>query len=327
MRELLADGFSVRATVRSTRDAEKVSHLLELGSEFPGKLQLFEADLLKPGSFDESMAGCQVVMHTASPFFVDGIKDAQKQLVDPALAGTRTVLESANRTASVERVIVTSSVAAVMGDGDDAAELSDRRFNESHWNTSSSLKRQPYPYSKVLAEEEAWKICAAQDRWDLLTINPSFVLGPSLSKRMDGTSVNFMKSMGGGEFRFGVPELYIGVVDVRDIAKAHVLAATNAQASGRHICSAQVLSILQMGQRLRERLGDRFPFPKGELPKALMYLVAPFLGFTWDYVRRNVGVPYDLDRSYSESDLGLSYRDPTDTLSDHIEQLAEFGVF
>ncbi|MEQ9365654.1 MAG: NAD-dependent epimerase/dehydratase family protein [Leptospirales bacterium] len=326
VRELLAEGLSVRATVRSTSDAKKISHLLELGAAYPGMLQLFESNLLVDGSFDEAMRDCGLVMHTASPFFVSGVKDAQKELVEPALQGTRNVLETVNRVASVRRVVLTSSVAAILGDNVDARDVPDRTMNESHWNLSSSLEHDPYSYSKTVAEREAWKIAGAQDRWDLVVINPAFVLGPSLSRRADGTSVGFMKSMAGGEFRFGVPDLLMGVVDVRDVARAHILAAIKPAASGRHLTCAETLTILEMGEILREAIGDRYPFPRNTLPDFLMYLIGPFVGMSWTKVTRNIGVRYKLDRSYSEKDLGLSYRPIRSTLVDHIEQMAAAGM-
>ena len=79
-------------------------------------MTLFGADLLREGAFDTAMNGCELVFHTASPFLFSGVKDAQKELVDPAVTGTRNVLAAANRTASVRRVVLTSSVASVYGD-------------------------------------------------------------------------------------------------------------------------------------------------------------------------------------------------------------------
>ncbi len=105
---LLERGHTVVGTVRSLSDASKVDRLKQLERGTSGKLELIAADLLQPASFNDAMEGCEVVIHTASPFMVSGIKDPQRQLVDPALEGTRNVLTAANRTASVKRVVLTS---------------------------------------------------------------------------------------------------------------------------------------------------------------------------------------------------------------------------
>ena len=107
---LLDDGIDVHATVRNRSDDAKLGHLKRMAESSPGRLTLFEADLLDDGAFDVAMGGCQLVFHSASPFVFSGIKDPQKELVDPAVAGTRSVLESANRTRTVDRVVLTSSV-------------------------------------------------------------------------------------------------------------------------------------------------------------------------------------------------------------------------
>lgn len=321
---LLEDGLSVRATVRDKGDSKKISHLLKLGERFPGKLEFFEADLLKEGSFLNAIqekGGVELIIHTASPFVIDGIKDPQKELVEPALFGTKNVLLSANQSPSVKRIVLTSSVAAVMGDNIDAANHPGHRLSEKDWNTTSNLTHQPYPYSKTLAEREAWKIAEAQTRWDLITINPSFVMGPSLSERADGTSVNFMLSMINGKFAPGVPDMTIGFVDVRDVARAHVLAGFTPSAKGRHIVSSETLKFLDVAKKIQEKFGNRFPVPKKSLPKFLTYLIGPFFGLSWPYISRNVGIPFTLDRSYSEKDLGLTYRPISETFAEHIQQI------
>ena len=326
VRDLLYAGIPVRATVRSISDAKKISHLLELGAAYPGMLQLFEADLLSDGSFTEAMQDCELVMHMASPFVVNGVKEAQRELVDPALKGTRNVLESVNQTPSVQRVVLTSSVAAMLGDNIDARELPDHTVNETHWNHTSNLEHQPYSYSKTVAEREAWNICEAQDRWDLVVINPAFVLGPSLSSRMDGTSMRFMRSMVNGEFRFGVPDLMMRAIDVRDVARAHVHLGLKPTARGRHLVCAETMTIVEMGDALRKKMGDAHPFPRNTLPDVLMYLIGPFVGMSWTHVGRNVGVRYRLDHSYSKQDLGLQYRPIESTLAEHVDQLAAGGM-
>ena len=163
-KRLLAEGFTVHAAVRDPDNAEKLAHLRALERDLPGRLKFFRADLLKDGSYTEAMQTCRVVFHTASPF-ASVVNDPQRDLVDPALNGTRNVLSSANRTETVERVVLTSSCAAIFGDVADVALAPDGILTEDVWNTSSNLDHQPYNYSKTLAEREAWRIAGSQARW------------------------------------------------------------------------------------------------------------------------------------------------------------------
>src|SRR4051812_35270398 len=166
VRQLLADGQTVHATVRRLGNEAKVRPLRQLQQQHPGRLKLFEADLLAPGSFDEAFAGCSVVHHVASPFLLpEKIKDGQRQLLEPALQGTRNVLGSVGKTASVGRVVMTSTIGAIFGDYIDVRQMKDGVLSEAYFNTSSTLVNNPYHFSKVEAEREAWKICKAQDRW------------------------------------------------------------------------------------------------------------------------------------------------------------------
>lgn len=115
--QLLVQGYIVHATVRSLQNSAKVSCLQDLKSQHPeGKLLLFEADLLQPGSFHAAMQGCSVVFHVASPFKVpEKIKDGDSEMVQPALQGTRNVLEAVEDTPSVQRVVFTSTSESVPG--------------------------------------------------------------------------------------------------------------------------------------------------------------------------------------------------------------------
>ena len=131
---LLEEGYTVHATVRDPNKQSSVAHLLKMVENSPGALKLFKADLLDKGSFAAAMDGCQIVMHTASPFVLEGFTDAHEALVRPALEGTRNVLESVNACASVKRVVLTSSVAAVFGDNDEIGRTAGQVFTEEHWN-------------------------------------------------------------------------------------------------------------------------------------------------------------------------------------------------
>ena len=326
VKQLLDEGYTVHTTVRALNKKDKYQHLLDIADKLKGTLKIFEADLMKEGSFDESMKDCELVMHMASPFFIQGIKNAEKQLIEPAKKGTQNVLESANRTASVKRVIVTSSVVAIYGDATDAKEAPNGILTEEIWNTTSNVKHQPYSYSKTLAEKEAWEINKNQDRWDLLTINPGFVLGPSLTKRTDSTSISTVIQLADGTFKSGAPDLWFGIVDVRDIAKAHIKAGFTPDAKGRFIVSNESETFLGMANIIKEEFGDKYQFPKRKAPKAMMWLLAPMVGVTRKFVSKNVGIPLNIDNTKSKKELNMEYIPLKQTLIDQFQQLVDDGL-
>lgn len=319
---LLSEGFTVHAAVRDPDNTEKVAHLTAL----PGQLKLFKADLLEPGSYAQAMAGCQVVFHTASPFTLR-IKDAQRDLVDPAVNGTRNVLEQANATDSVKRVVLTSSCAAIVGDAADLADYPGGVMTEAQWNTTSSLTHQPYSFSKTQAEGEAWKIAGAQDRWDLVVINPSLVVGPGVSAHQTSESFNLMRQMGDGSFKSGLPPYQIGMVDVRDVAQAHLLAGFVPQAEGRHIVSEGSYSMLDAAEMLRPEFGETLPLPTKELPKWMLWLVGPFIdrSLTRKFIARSFGHPWRDDNSKSRQALGVQYHSVPEALNAMMRQMVESG--
>ena len=155
--QLLERGYRVHATVRSLANAERNACLLDLPGATADTLKLFEADLLDDTAFDECVAGAHCVFHTASPFVTSNITDPHRELIAPALTGTRNVFSSIKRAvasgAEPPRVVLTSSVAAVMGTAADKATY----FDESDWNFSSRAHGNPpgngldmYRYSKAL---------------------------------------------------------------------------------------------------------------------------------------------------------------------------------
>ena len=324
IKQLLDQGLNVRATVRNKSNREKNKHLMKLGENSKGSLELYEADLLQEGSFDQAMSNCEVVFHTASPFQIFGIKDPQKELVDPALKGTKNILASVNKTQTVKRVILTSSTASI---SQDAKETVNKNLTEETWNTISSLKNNPYAFSKKLAEETAWQIAKSQNRWDLIVINPGFILGPSLSGRIDSFSIDFMLSMLNGKNKLGVPALAFPLVDVRDVAKAQILGAFTQNASGRHIVvSGKSPFYLEIAEIIKNKYGDRYPVPTKNVPNFILYIVAPFLKLKWSFLKNNLGIRSKLDNSYSKKDLGMSYKPIEETIIDHAQQIINDGL-
>lgn len=321
IKNLLDQGHDVNTTVRDLSNKEKTAHLTQMASAAKSNLTFFEADLTKKNSFDEAVKGCEAVIHTASPFFIQGIKDAQKQLIKPAVEGTRNVLESVNREEKVKKVVITSSVAAIFGDGEEIQNKENGIFDENDWNNTSNEKHQAYSYSKTAAEREAWRLFAEQSQWKLAVINPGFVLGPSITTRQDSTSIDFIRSLLNGKFKQGVPELYFGVTDVRDVAKAHVIAATQNQPHGRHIIVSESLSALEIASKAKKVAGENYHIPDKVVPKPMLFLFGPFMGFSWKYISKNIGIPLKFDNSKAKKDLGLEFLTVDETIHDQIQQL------
>jgi len=326
--KLLREGHTVHAAVRDPGNKEKLEYLDALAVALPGSLRYFKSDLLEEGSYAEAMAGCELVFHTASPF-TSHVQDPQKELIEPAQVGTRNVLEQADRTPSVKRVVVTSSCAAIYGDNADLDKTPDGVFTEEIWNTSSSLDHQAYSYSKTLAEREAWEIAGRQDRWDLVTINPSLVMGPGINPHGTSESFSIMKQFGDGTLKAGVPRWGFGIVDVRDLAEAHYRAGFTPEAHGRYIISGHDSDLADLAAPLREHFGNAYPFPGRTMPKWLIWLVGPMVSkaMTRRVVRLNVGLPWRGDNSKGVRELGMSYRPLDETVVDFFQQMIDSGAF
>ena len=322
--KLLSEGHIVHAAVREPQNKEKLRFLDDLAASLPGEIKYFKADLLDEGSYDEAMSGCEIVFHTASPF-IRNVEDPQRDLIDPAKKGTRNVLESANRTESVKRVVVTSSCAAIYGDAKDLENLPNNTITEEMWNTSSSLEHNAYSYSKTLAEKEAWKIAEDQNRWRLVVINPSFVLGPGINPYATSESFEIMKQIGKGDFKMGAPEFNIGCIDVRDLAVAHYRAGTYPEASGRHIISAHNSGFLEIAKIIKDAYPN-YPISTRKIPKWFLWLIAPTVGMTRKEVSNNVGYPWKADNSKGKRELDMEYRPLKETLVEFFDQLVKAEV-
>lgn len=318
VKELLEKGYRVRVPVRSLKREEKYQHLKNLPNS-DSLLELFEADLLVDGSYDSAAEGADAIIHMASPFTLR-FKDPQRDLIDPAVKGTRNVLAAANKSTTVKKVVLTSSVAAVHGDNIDMMEQGLTEFTEEYFNTTSSPKHQPYSFSKVEAEKEAWHIHSQQSKWDLVVINPALVLGPTLTSNSNSESLQIINDLLSGKYRFGAPELYFGFVDVRDVAKAHVLALEKPNAKGRYIIAERVSNFMELVSIINNNFPRKFKLPKMVAPKWLLYFVGPLFGLSTRFVARNVGYRIAFNTSRSRQELGLEYTPFEHTVVDMVNQ-------
>lgn len=327
VKKLLETGLTVHAPVRNPDDPEKIKHLNSLAATLPGSITFFKADLLDQGSYAEAMEGCNLVFHTASPFTIS-VNDPQKELVDPALLGTRNVLEQANKTPTVKRVVLTSSCAAIYGDNTDINGTPNGVFTEDIWNSSSSLDHGAYSYSKTVAEREAWSIHEKQDQWDLVVINPSLVIGPGINPNATSESFNIIKQFGDGSMKAGAPRVGFGIVDVRDLAEAHFAAAFTPTAKGRHIISGHDTDFVDMASALLDDFGNSYPIPRKALPKWMVWMVAPMIdkSVTRKWVTRNVNRPWKADNSKGKRELGITYRPMKESMIEFFQQAIESGL-
>jgi dihydroflavonol-4-reductase len=319
---LLDKGHTVHAPIRNPEDQNKTKYLNALAKDLPGSLVFFKADLLEDGSYTEAMDGCELVFHTASPF-TSKFKDAQKELVEPAVIGTHNILRSANQVSTVKKVVLTSSCAAIYGDTKDIRSYPNQMMTEEQWNESSSLSHNPYSFSKTIAEKEAWKVADKQDRWKLVVINPSLVIGPGINPYATSESFNIFKQLGNGKLSAGVPEIGLGLVDVRDLAIAHYRAGFYPDAEGRHIIAGYNSGIWDIISILKDEYGEKYAFPRTKLPKWLVWIAAPIVGFSRKFVSRNVGYPWRADNSKSIQKLNMEYRPLNESVIDFFEQIKE----
>ncbi|MEQ8907623.1 MAG: NAD-dependent epimerase/dehydratase family protein [Vicingaceae bacterium] len=329
VKKLLEEGHTVHAPVRDPNKKEKTRHLDEMAEKGKGEIKYFKADLLEKGSYGEAMKDCEIVFHTASPF-TSNYDDPQKDLIEPAEQGTANVLNSAKETPTVKRVVVTSSCAAIYTDAIDCQDAPNGMLTEDQWNTTASLDYQPYSYSKTLAEKKAWEIANSQEQWDLVTINPSLVMGPPLNpKGTTSESFNILKQIGDGTFKMGAPKMGIGMVDVREVAEAHYKAGFLEKANGRYITSGHNTNMLEMAKTLAPKYGDEYPIPKAALPKWLLLIFGPMLNkmLSRKFIKKNVNIEWKADNSKIKSELGIQFRPMQETMEDSFQALIEAGVF
>lgn len=241
LRELLEKGYEVRASIRSER------RQAELEALFPGKgIEYAFLDLEKDDGWDAAMAGCDVLMHTASPFPLTDPKDPQ-ELIRPAVQGTLRAMNAAKR-AGITRVILTSSNAAIYKE---ATKPIDAPSDETNWTTPDHPAVSAYEASKTLAERAAWDFVAEHPEIALTTINPGGVLGPPMDAQY-GTSLGIVERLMSGKDPLAVP-MELPMVDVRDVAMMHVAAIELEAAKGeRFSATAGTVPFIEMCRMLKD---------------------------------------------------------------------------
>lgn len=269
--QLLAAGHQVRTTVRDLKREGDVRAMLKVGGAEPGeRLSFIAADLGKDEGWPQAVAGCEYVLHVASPL-PPRVPKNEDELIVPAREGTLRVLRAA-RDAGVKRVVVTGSFAAI-GYGHKERKAP---FTEADWADPNGDDVLPYTKSKIFAERAAWDFMAKEGgALELSVVNPVGVFGPVLGADYSASILLVQRLMDGAIP--GCPRLYFGVVDVRDVAGLHLLAMTHSAAKGERFLAVagDFMTMLGIAKTLRERMGAAAKrVPTRELPNWLVRLAA-----------------------------------------------------
>jgi nucleoside-diphosphate-sugar epimerase len=268
--QLLGAGHQVRATLRNlNREGDVRGMLRKGGIELGDRLAFVAADLEQDTGWSEAVAGCDYVLHVASPFPL-GVPKHEDELIVPAREGALRVLR-ASRAAGIKRVVLTSSFAAI-GYGHKPQQMP---FDERSWTDLNGDTVSAYTKSKTLAERAAWEFVARESGPELSVINPVGVFGPVLGPDYSTSIVIIQRMMDGA--MPGCPKIHFGVVDVRDVADLHIRAMTHPAAKGERFLAVagDFMSLLDIAKVLKHRLGaSATRVPTRELPDWLIRIVA-----------------------------------------------------
>jgi nucleoside-diphosphate-sugar epimerase len=327
IKQLLQDGYRVRGTVRSLKQKERYQHLLDISAKYGDRLELFETTL--QGSAEKWAAAtkdCDYVIHVASPFPVSQPKNEQ-ELIQPAMAGTLSVLNACLVTPTVKRVVLTSSMLAVIG-GWEREKIGKSVFTEKNWAKKANC--QPYSKSKYLAEKAAWDFINNQQpknrNLELVTILPGLVVGPLLSRTCGNSSRILITRFLNNDLP-GIPELNIYLVDVRDVATAHICAMRNPQAAGnRYLCVSRSMWLSEISQLLRTEFSHQgYQITKFSLPNFLVWCVS-----WWDAevagILPLIGKEMKLSNAKIIKDLEMEFRSVESSIIEMAHNLINFGL-
>lgn len=269
--QLLEQGYSVRATVRSLEKIDRVKKIVRAGGIGNlADLSFIETDLSSEYNWDKAMKGVTYVIHSASPTPKLNFKD-EREMIDPAVNGVLYVMKAA-RDANVKRVVLTSAYGAIFA----GHENRTTPYTEEDWSNLDAKNIFPYQKSKTLSERAAWKFIEEEGNGlELATVNPVGVMGPILTSDYSHSNVQIQQLLD-GEVKT-VPNVDSGYVDVRDVASLHLLAMTSPKASGERFLATtgETLSMLEVANILREAFPDyASKLPTKKIPNAVLKAAA-----------------------------------------------------
>ena len=316
--QLLQQGYRVHGSLRSLAREEKLRDTFARHVSAGDRLDFVSADLLSDDGWADAVSGCRYVLHVASP--TSSPKDENEAII-PARDGTLRVLRAA-AAAGVQRVVLTSSIAAIVQGHDPEGRV----FTEDDW-ANTDAKIDAYGKSKVLAERAAWDFVEnlpPGETLELVAINPSYVLGPLLDEdEPDSAAIvgKFIRGEVPGCPRFGFP-----LVDVRDVAAAHLLAMTSPQAAGqRFICYAEFYWMRDIALILKKHLAPRgYRIATRPLPNFAVRLFALFDAEV-KRILPNLGYRIDVSSARLQSTLDWRPRPVEQAIIDTADSIIKYA--
>lgn len=279
--QLLEAGYLVRGSIRDLGKSQKVRDTLGRNGADLARLELVALDLLRDDGWTAAMEDIRYLQHVASPFLIKMPRD-KSELIRPAVEGTTRALDAAFKS-KVERVVLTSSMAAIMYGHDKARR---EPFTAADWTNVESPDVNAYVESKTLAEKAAWAVADKYGRrTDLVSINPGGIYGPLLDED-PGTSAQLVIRVINGSLP-ATARVPLIAIDVRDVAALHVKAMTTPEAGGhRYPMGNGTYTLLDIANMLRTALPERAArMPRYEVPD----WVARLVGMVDADMRGNIG--------------------------------------
>ena len=317
IRQLVAEGWTVRTTVRSLAKEAAVRALLAVDNS---RLSFFAADLNADSGWAEAMAGCSHVAHVASPLPA-GVPRNADELIVPARDGALRALRAA-KAAGVQRFVMTSSVAAISyGRGRGV-----HHFTEADWTDPARPGISPYIQSKTIAERAARDWVAREgSAMAYCSICPSVVLGPVWSRDYSASVVIVKKLLDGS--MGACPDIGFGVVDVRDVADLHVRALKAPGMAGeRFIASGRFMKLREIADVLRAQLGDEArKVTTRNVPDWLVRIAAHFNPVAKAVVGE-LGSIRNQDATHAKQVLGWTARPVEQSIVDTARCLLDLGI-
>jgi nucleoside-diphosphate-sugar epimerase len=318
--QLLAAGYEVRTTVRSlAREASVRVVFADAGMVDGNGLSFSAADLTRDGGWPEAVADVDFVLHVASPVQPGHIDD-ENELIVPARDGALRVLRAA-RDAGVKRVVLTSAFHAVSWGHPHDGHV----FTEDDWTVLDGPGVDAYAKSKTLAERAAWDFMA-DGPTELVTMLPVAVMGPVMGSDISGSN-HLIQTMLNGAMA-ATPRLFIPIVDVRDVAAAHILAMTTPEAAGQRflLSNGPAIELKDIAATIRARLGaDGAKVPTQTVPDEAVRAAAE-TNPQFRAILPDLGYAKQTSNDKARHLLGWTPRDPAEAVTSAAETMVKKGL-